>query len=393
MRGVRSLWADRLWRAGARLALRRLWPARLLVPLATGVLATALALAPAGVAAQAGPWSGAGGPGASPGPPALEAALAAMASTNAAAEVARMAEAVNALRLQNGQLPLKLQAQLTLAAQQHADTMARSRTLSHVDPLGTRPADRMSAAGYQPCGGGENVAFGLLQTVDDIARGWYDSPAHREILLSAQAREMGIGRSQTPDGLVYWALEVGLRPAVAPIVINAEAAATTTSDVTVYVYPEVSDSCWGPARPIVQVTLSNDADFATAQTFPYSPTLPWTLAPGEGVRTVYARLQDSSGQIVEAQDDILVSSAAPPPSTASDLSPPVQTLTFVGPAGVPVQLTLYRVRYLVPPGAALTAPPCAACAGGIGALVGGALPGVAPLLPPPGGSCPLSGAC
>jgi uncharacterized protein YkwD len=391
MRAVAPLATSAQWEAGGAPARRRRWPARPLAPLAVVALAAGLALAPAGAAAQAGPWGGTGGLGLTPGTPAPDAAPAAMASVTAAREVARMAEAVNALRLQNGQLPLKLQAQLTLAAQQHAEEMAQSRTLSHVGAFGSRPADRMRAAGYQACGGGENVAFGLLQTVDDIARGWYDSPAHREILLSAQAREMGIGRSQTPDGLVYWALEVGLRPAVAPIVINAEAAATPTSDVTVYVYPEVGDSCWGPTRPIVQVTLSNDADFATAQTFPYSPTLPWTLAPGEGVRTVYARLQDSSGRIVEAQDDILVSSAAPPPSTASELSPPVQTLTLVGPDGTPVQLTLYRVSYVVPPGAALPAPPCVGCWGGPGAL-----PGSAPLLPPPGppgGSCPFPGAC
>ena len=98
--------------------------------------------------------------------------------------------------------------------------MAQTRTLSHSGPSRTRPSDRMGAAGYETCGGGENVAFGVLQTVDDIARGWDDSPSHRELLLHPGVREMGIGRAQTPDGLRMSGLNSGeedlewVRPAV-----------------------------------------------------------------------------------------------------------------------------------------------------------------------------------
>jgi uncharacterized protein YkwD len=273
-------------------------------------------------------------------------------------EVARMAEAVNALRVQNGRAPLRLQFQLGLAAQQHAEAMAQSRTMSHTGAAGTRPSDRMAAVGYDTCGGGENVSFGALQTVDDIARGWFDSPGHRAILLDAQAREMGIGRGQTADGVVYWALNVGQRPAVAPLVVNAEAAATATNDVLLFIYPHVNEYCLGPARNIVQVALSNSADFADAQVVAYRPTLSWTLAPGEGPRTVYARLLDADGRTLDVQDDILVSSTAPPPSTASNLTPPVQTFQLAGPSGEPIQLTVQRTSYIVPPNAAVTTTPC-----------------------------------
>ncbi|MBX5492752.1 MAG: CAP domain-containing protein [Chloroflexi bacterium] len=273
-------------------------------------------------------------------------------------DVGRMAEAVNALRQQSGRAPLKLQPQLMAAAQRHADSMVQSRTLSHVGVGGTRVQDRMRLAGYETCGGGENIASGALQTVDDVARGWYDSPGHRQILLDPEAREMGIGRALTPDGLTYWALNVGQRPAVAPIVLNNEAAATPTSEVTVYVYGQVSEWCRGPGHPITQVTLANSPDFSDAQTFPYSPVLNWTLAPGEGLRTVYARLVDSSGRTVEAQDDIVVSSTARPPSTASDLSPPVETYTVTGPNGMPTTLTVYRQTQIIPSHLAVTALPC-----------------------------------
>jgi len=301
---------------------------------------------------------------------------AATGTASGADEIGQMAEAVNAIRAENGRAPLRLQPQLAAAAQRHADEMAQSRTLSHVGPTGTRPSDRMGAAGYETCGGGENVAFGALQTVDDIARGWYDSPSHRELLLNDQVREMGIGRAQTADGLVYWALELGQRPRVAPIVVNQEAAATASSSVSVYVYPQISDSCLGPARRIVQVTLSNSPDFADAQTFAYSSVIPWTLAAGEGPRTVYARLVDESGGSTDAQDDILVSSTAPPPNTATNLSPPVQTVTVNGPNG-PTQLTIYRTSYILPSDGALTVAPCGA-AGPCYNVGGTSLPSLGP---------------
>jgi hypothetical protein len=187
---------------------------------------------------------------------------------------------------------------------------------------------------------------------------------------------MGIGRAQTPDGLVYWALEVGQRPTVAPIVVNQEAAATATSSVTVYVYPQVADYCLGPTRQIVQVLLSNTPDFADAQSFAYSGTIPWTLAAGEGPRTVYARLTDDGGRVVEAQDDILVSSAAPPPNTATNVSPPVQTVTVAGQNGQPTQLTIYRTSYVLPSDGALTVAPCGNSTGPCWNVGGTSLPAV-----------------
>jgi len=293
-----------------------------------------------------------------------------------------MAEAVNAIRAENGRAPLRLQPQLAVAAQRHADEMAQSRTLSHIGSGGTRPSDRMGAAGYETCGGGENVAFGALQTVADIARGWYDSPSHRELLLNDQVREMGIGRTQTTDGLVYWALELGQRPSVAPIVVNQEASATPSSSVSVYVYPQVGDACLAPARRIVQVMLSNSPDFDDAQSFPYSVVIPWTLAAGEGPRTVYARLQDDSGRVVEAQDDILVSSTAPPPNTATNVSPPVQTVTVNGPSG-PTQVTIYRTSYVLPSDGALTVAPCGGVSGPCYNVGGTSLPSMSANPGPP----------
>jgi hypothetical protein len=185
---------------------------------------------------------------------------------------------------------------------------------------------------------------------------------------------------------VYWALEVGQRPTVAPIVVNQEAAASATSSVTVYVYPQVADYCLGPTRQIVQVLLSNTPDFVDAQSFAYSATIPWTLAAGEGPRTVYARLTDDAGRIVESQDTILVSSTAPAPNTATNVSPPVQTVTVTGQNGQPTQLTIYRTSYVLPSDGALTVAPCGNSTGPCWNVGGTSLPAVT------GAAAPFPGA-
>ena len=109
---------------------------------------------------------------------------------------------------------------------------------------------------------------------------------------------------------------------------------------------------------------------------------------------MYARLTDSSGRTVEAQDDILVSASAQPASTASDLTPPVQTVSVTGPGGTTQQMTVYRQTFIVPPNAALTTTPCpgtltgcmtmSSASGTAGAAIG---PGPLPATPPgaPGG--------
>jgi uncharacterized protein YkwD len=78
----------------------------------------------------------------------------------------------------------------------------------HSSPDGTSFGDRIART-YSPRPNrswsvGETLyrTTGVL-TARDVVAGWLDSPAHRDILLSAQWREIGIGvvRSQSEAGL------------------------------------------------------------------------------------------------------------------------------------------------------------------------------------------------
>ena len=88
------------------------------------------------------------------------------------------------------------------------------------------------------------------------------------------------------------------------------------------------------ASDVDAVHLSNDGVAWTG--FDYSSSLPWTLAPGDGVRTVYARWQDSNGRTSPVQADTIVVDA-----TAPSVSRPA--IRFAGGASVtgsvPIRVT------------------------------------------------------
>ena len=101
--------------------------------------------------------------------------------------------------------PVRLSAQLSEIARQHALDMARRHYFDHVDPDGRTPADRVRAAGYREQRVGENLAYGTLSTEEAIA-GWLKSPGHCENVMDPLFKEMGIAFAQ--DGkdpsVLYW---------------------------------------------------------------------------------------------------------------------------------------------------------------------------------------------
>jgi uncharacterized protein YkwD len=90
-------------------------------------------------------------------------------------------------------------AQLTLAAQRHADDMVARRYLAHVTPSGATLGDRVQATGYtagRPDWDlGETIGWAQepLDTAAQLVRAWLDSPSHRASLLDARFRDVGIG--------------------------------------------------------------------------------------------------------------------------------------------------------------------------------------------------------
>jgi uncharacterized protein YkwD len=101
--------------------------------------------------------------------------------------------------------PLSLSGTLGSVALGHASDMAEHSYFEHQDLTGHSPADRVRAVGYKEKLVGENIAYGP-QSVDEVMRGWLDSPGHCENIMDPRFAEMGLALAQghgARHGL-YW---------------------------------------------------------------------------------------------------------------------------------------------------------------------------------------------
>ena len=125
--------------------------------------------------------------------------------------VSRAASAGNALsltsqqRARHGLGVLRSDPRLQRAAQVLADHMARNATVGHEGPGGSRMVHRMKRAGYNPCYGVENVAFGLNSPAE-VVEAWMRSPGHRKNMLAGRATDGAIAVAVDGSGHRYWAM-------------------------------------------------------------------------------------------------------------------------------------------------------------------------------------------
>jgi uncharacterized protein YkwD len=105
--------------------------------------------------------------------------------------------------------PLKLNEQLTEAAQHHASDMAKYHYLEHEGRDGSTHAQRVSRTGYEWKIVGENIAGGV-GTAQEVVDGWLDSPHHCANIMDPKYTEMGVAFAINDDDetySVYWAQE------------------------------------------------------------------------------------------------------------------------------------------------------------------------------------------
>jgi uncharacterized protein YkwD len=107
---------------------------------------------------------------------------------------------INQERARSNELPLRLDAQLERAAEQHSDDMVSEDYFAHIAPNGETPLDRVEATGYIPNSQvgytiGENIAWGTLYlaTPSSIVAAWVASPEHLANILNADYRDTAIG--------------------------------------------------------------------------------------------------------------------------------------------------------------------------------------------------------
>jgi uncharacterized protein YkwD len=127
---------------------------------------------------------------------------------------ARVLELVNAARAASRRCgrsrhdavpPLALSGTLNEAAARHAKDMAQHGSFDHRGSDGSRPADRVTQAGYRWRSTGENIAAGQ-STADAVVAAWLDSPGHCTNIMGPQYTEMGVAFALAPgrNPGIYW---------------------------------------------------------------------------------------------------------------------------------------------------------------------------------------------
>lgn len=104
----------------------------------------------------------------------------------------------NKQRESNDQKELKLNNQLSAAAQEKAKDMVSRDYWSHNTPEGDAPWVFITQSGYQYQKAGENLAYGFL-TSDQVVTGWMNSATHRANVLDNAYREVGFGIADSKD--------------------------------------------------------------------------------------------------------------------------------------------------------------------------------------------------
>jgi uncharacterized protein YkwD len=221
--------------------------------------------------------------------------------------VAQLLVLVNKERAANSLPPLRLHPQLQAAAHWMAKDMATNDYLDHTDHEGRDLEGRLAAFDYKTYRAiGENVAAGQA-TAADVMASWMQSPGHRSNILSPEFCEIGIGHvlSATGNFRHYWAQDFGRLFDSFPVVINSGAASTARPEVKLYVYGE------GTMR---QMRFSNDGTRWTDWE-PFAANRDWTLAPGNGKRTVYFEGTDGKHTYHDTATIDLVAEKTPNDST------------------------------------------------------------------------------
>jgi uncharacterized protein YkwD len=104
---------------------------------------------------------------------------------------------------------LRLQSQLSSAAQGHAADMAARNYFSHTGLDGSTPETRIAATGYRSNGWAENIAAGQT-SVDEVMNGWWSSTGHCVDFMAGFVTQVGFGLAQNPSTTyrTYWVADM-----------------------------------------------------------------------------------------------------------------------------------------------------------------------------------------
>ena len=103
----------------------------------------------------------------------------------------KVIELTNQKRAENGLLPLKLNGQLSEAAQRKAADMFAFNYWSHSSPSGRQPWDFFGEVGYRYIYAGENLARDFMNS-SEVVEAWMRSPSHKDNIINSHYQEIGL---------------------------------------------------------------------------------------------------------------------------------------------------------------------------------------------------------
>lgn len=120
----------------------------------------------------------------------------------------RHLDSVNAARIQSNLVPVQLSAELTAAAETHARDMAIQNRAWHFGSDLTSPRERAFRAGYRGEIVGENISEGSDSDLA-VLKSWLDFEDTRGVILSPDARGLGLGWYVDQTGKTWWVQVIG----------------------------------------------------------------------------------------------------------------------------------------------------------------------------------------
>lgn len=120
----------------------------------------------------------------------------------------RMLDSVNALREAAGVPSVQLNSQLTAAAATHARDMSIQNRPWHFGSDGSSPIDRVRRVGYDGQLVGETISE-TYETETETLAAWMEEPTTRKVILSPEARDMGLSWLQEDNGKIWWTMVLG----------------------------------------------------------------------------------------------------------------------------------------------------------------------------------------
>jgi len=128
-------------------------------------------------------------------------------------QLLKVVELTNKERKKRGFSELKVNDSLMKSAAWMAEDISKRSELSHKDSKGRWAKDRIPAFGYIDWSSlGENLAAGP-SSPEELIEMWLDSPSHYKVMMSPEAKEIGIGYVFAPKSefVKYWVMNVGAR--------------------------------------------------------------------------------------------------------------------------------------------------------------------------------------